>query len=176
MRKRLPDFQSVIQVYAVIAVMFAAWTVTAFLWKLAAWILFLNLGEIFTMISYGLATNFLESLIILSILLAACALLPAHLLRDDFVVRGTILSMGLIGSLMAFVESHMQFGIDSGRMLLIPPLVVVLLMGFLLQRSVQSRRVRSVAMWLSDRLLVFLFILLPLFGIVTVYVIFRNVS
>jgi hypothetical protein len=174
MRERLPEFQSILQVYAVIAVMFAAWTITAFLWKLSAWLLLLNLGEIFTIFSYAMAANFLESLVVLVIVLATCALLPATLLRDDFVVRGTILSLGLIGALVAFVGSQMQFGIDSGFMVLIAPLVVLLLMVFLLYRSSKSSWVRSTAMWLSDRVTVFLFLLIPLFALLSVYVILRN--
>ena len=175
MRERLPEFQSILQVYAVIAVMFAAWTITAFLWKLSAWLLLLNLREIFTIFSYAMAVNFLESLIVLLIVLAVCALLPASLLRDDFVVRGTILSLGLIGALVAFVGSQMQFGIDSGLMLLIAPIIVLLLMAFLLHRSSKSNWVRSTAIWLSDRVTVFLFLLIPLFALLSIYVILRNV-
>lgn len=175
MRERLPEFQSILQVYAVIAVMFAAWTITAFLWKLSAWLLLLNLGEIFTIFSYAMAANFLESLVVLVIVLTACALLPAYLLRNDFVVRGTILSLGLIGALLAFVGSQMQFGIENRLLLLIAPLVILLVMIFLLNRSSKSNRVRSTAMWLSDRVTVFLFLLLPLFVLLSLYVILRNV-
>lgn len=176
MRKRLPEFQSILQVYAVIAVMFAGWTITAFLWKLSAWLLLLNLGEIAAIFSYAMAANFLESLLLLFLLLAACALLPTRILRDDFVVRGTILSTGLIGSLMVFVGSHMQFGIESGLRLFLAPLGVLLLMSILLHYSSTFPPVRSTAMWLSDRVVVFLFVLVPLFVIVAVYVIYRNVA
>ncbi|HEX5942410.1 MAG TPA: hypothetical protein VFY66_09035 [Anaerolineales bacterium] len=176
MRKRLPDFQSILQVYAVIAVMFAGWTLTAFLWKLSAWLMVLNLWEIITLFSYAMAANFLESLLILLLLLLVSALLPARFLLDDFVVRGTVLSIGLIGSLMAFVGSHRQFGFGGGLLLLIMPLAVLALMIFLLHRSPQYPRMRSAAMWLSDRVVVFLFILIPLFTVASVYVIFRNVG
>jgi hypothetical protein len=176
MQTRLPDFSSMLQVYAVIAVMFAGWTITAFLWKLSAWLLLLNLGELFTIFAYAMAANFLESLVILLSLLAACILLPAHILRDDFVVRGTILSVGLTGALIAFVGSEMQFGIESGLRLLIAPLVVLLAMSFLLYRSSTYPHIRSTAIWLSDRVTVFLFLLLPLFALLSAYVIFRNVT
>src|SRR6266498_4258726 len=106
MLKRLPESQSVLQVYAVIAVMFSAWTIPAFLWKLPTWMLTLNLGEIFTVFSYAMFTNFVESLIVLLPLLAVCILLPPHILRDHFAVRGTILSIGLIGSLVALLELY----------------------------------------------------------------------
>jgi hypothetical protein len=175
MRKRLPDFQAVLQVYAVIAVLFAGWTITAFLWKLPAWLLLLNLGEIFTLFSYAMSANLLESLIVLSLLLTICGLLPANILRRDFVVHGTILSVGLIGALMAFVGSEMQFGFERGLLLLIPPFVVLLLMGFLVSRASTYTRIRSVALWLADRLVIFLFVVVPLFAVGSVYVLLRNV-
>lgn len=174
MFKSLPAFQHVLQVYAVIAVMFVGWTITAFLWKLSAWLLLLKLGEIFAIFSYAMAVNFIESLIVLLLLLIVCALLPARILRDDFVVRGTILSLGVTVSLMAFVGSQMQLGIQSGLLVLIAPLTVLLLMAFLLQRAAEYPRLRSMAISLSDRMVIFLFILMPLFALTTVYVIFRN--
>ncbi len=176
MRKRLPEVQSIVQVYAVIAVMFAGWTLTAFLWKLSAWLLLLNIGEILTIFSYAMATNFLESMIVLLLLLIVCILLPARVLRDEFVVRGTILSVGLIGSLMVFVGSQMQFGIERGLLLLIAPLLVFILTAFLLLRASKLHRVRSIAVSFSDRAVVFLFVLVPLFAVASIYVILRNVS
>ena len=175
MRRRLPDFQAILQVYALIAVMFAGWTITSFLWKLSAWLLLLNLGELLTIFAYALAANFLESLIILSVLLAVCAVFPAPAFRDDFVVRGAILALGLIGSLMAFVVSEIQFGFDIGFRLWLPPLAVLVVTGFLLHRSSRNYRMRWAAMWLADRFVVFLFVLLPLFALGSVYVILRNV-
>jgi hypothetical protein len=162
----------------VIAVMFSAWTIPAFLWKLSAWLLILNIGEIFTVFSYSMVANLLESLTVLLLLLIVCALLPASLLRDDFVVRGSIAATGLVGSLMAFVKLHMQFGMESGMKLLIGPLVVLLLTAMLLALPPKFHLVRflhSAIQWISDRMLVFLYILIPLFVIVLAYVIFRNI-
>lgn len=175
MRRRLPDFQSVVQVYAIIAVIFAAWTITAFLWKLSAWLLFLNSGEILTILSYAFAANFLESLIVLSVLLGASALLPAPFFRDDFVVRGTILTLGFVGSLMAFVAAEVRVGFEMGNWLFVPPLAVLLLTGFLLRQSSEYPRLRSAMLWLADRFVVFLFILLPLFALGSFHILLRNV-
>jgi len=176
MRKRLPEFQSIVQVYAVIAVMLAGWTITAFLWKLSAWLLLLTLGEVFTIFAYAMAANFLESIIIMLLLLTACIVLPASVLRDQFVARGSILSIGLVGSLMVFVGSLMQFGIERGLLLLIAPLFVLILMAFLLQRVSKLHRIRSIAVSFSDRVVVFLYLLVPLFAVASIYVILRNVS
>ena len=177
MLTRLPKPQAILQVYAVIAVLFSAWTITAFLWKLSAWLLLLNLGEIFTIFSYAMLANLLESLIILSVLLAICMLLPPRFFRDEFAARGTILSIGLIGALMAYIGSTMTFGLESGAILFCAPLALLLLTIVFLSLSPRSRFMRAVhssALWLSDRLTVFLFILVPLSLILSAYVIFRN--
>jgi hypothetical protein len=176
---RLPNRQAILQVYAVIAVMFSAWTITAFLWKLSAWLLILNIGEIFTVFAYSMVANLVESLTVLLLLLLICALLPASMLRDDFVVRGIIVAIGLIGSLMAFVKLHMEFGIESGNKLLIGPLAVLALTAILLAFPPKFRLFRflhSAIRWISDRMLVFLYILVPLFVALLAYVIFRSIA
>jgi hypothetical protein len=174
--KRLPKPQSILQVYAVIAVIFSAWTVTAFLWKLSAWLLLLNLGEIFTIFSYSMFVNLLESLLVLLLVLAVCALVPPSVLRDDFVVRGTILSLGVVGSMMALVRFHMEFGMDAGLRLLLAPLAVLLLTAILLVLAPKFRFLHSAVGWISDRLTVFLYILLPLFVALSAYIVFRNLT
>ena len=176
MQARLPNFQAIFQVYAVIAVMFSAWTITAFLWKLSAWLLILNIGEILTIFSYAMITDLLESLLVLLFLLVICILLPASILRDDFVVRGTILSAGIVGSLMAFVRLHMEFGMDAGLNLLFGPLAVLLLTAILLAIVPRFGFIRSAIAWISDRLTVFLYILVPLFVVLSAYVVLRNIT
>lgn len=176
MRKHFPEARAIWQVYAVAAVLFAGWTITAFLWRLSAWLLLLNLGEIFTVFSYALAGNFLESLLLVGLLLLAAAVLPAHLLRDDFAVRGTILAVGFVGALMAFLISLNRAGLEGGAWLVAAPLAILALMLAMLLLSEKDRRIRSAAAWLSDRVTVFLFLLLPLFALLSLYVVVRNLT
>ena len=176
MQRRLPEIRAILQVYAVIATLVAAWTILAFLWKLSAWLLLLNLSEIFAVFAYAMAVNFLESLVLLFLLLLAGALLPAGMLRNHFIARGTILAAGIIGALMAFAVFHMLFGIDSGALLLIGPLLVLALTAIVLRFSVRRPSFQSIAFELSDRATVFLFILLPLFVLLSAYAVFRNLS
>jgi hypothetical protein len=175
MAKRLPGVQSILQVYAVIAVLLAGWTITAFLWKLSAWLLLLNLGEILAIFAYAMAANLLESLLLMGILLLLSVLLPASFLRDRFALRGSLLAMGWIGALMAFVGVHMQMGLQNRTLLWAAPLVVFLVTAFLLHSSSRIvHRVHSGILWISDRLIVFLFLLLPLFLFSSAYAIVRN--
>jgi len=175
MLKRLPNSQAILQVYAVIAVMLSGWTITAFLRKLPSWLLTLNMGEILTVFSYSMVTNLVESLIVLLLILTVCLILPSHILRDDFAVRGTLLSLGLLGSLMALMRIYMQFGMGNAVWLWIGPLAVLLLTALLFVFSSKIGFLHSAVLWVSDRLVVFLFILLPLFVLPLVYVIFRNI-
>ncbi len=172
---RLPESQAILQVYAVIAVMFSGWTIYLFLHKLPSWLLTLNAGEIFTVFSYAMVTNLIESLIVLLLLAAICAALPPRLLRDHFAVRGTILSMGIVGSLIVVLLLLNKFGIGSPGRFLMGFLAVVLLTAFLLVFSLKIRFIHSAVFWLSDRLTVFLFVLIPLFTILFIYVIVRNI-
>jgi hypothetical protein len=175
MLKRFPRFQELVPVYAVIFVMLSGWTIVAFLWKLPAWILMLTTREIFTIFSYSMFTNLLESLTVLLILLIACALLPSHFLHDDFIVRGTILAVGLIGSVMLFLGSYIQLGIEKPQNLLIGPTITLLLTVFLLVFSAKFPQIRSAALWISDRLIVFLLVLVPLSLALSSYVILRMI-
>jgi hypothetical protein len=170
--KRLPNLQAILQVYAVIAVMISGWTITAFLWKISTWLLTLNLGEILSVFSYAMCANLVESLIVLVALLLACTLLPARTLRDEFAVRGTLLSIGWIGSLIVLLGSNREFGMESPFKLLMGPLVVLALTAILLAFS-KSNAVHSAVLWISDRLVVFLFILMPLYIVLSGYVILR---
>ena len=176
MLNRLPKPQSIVQVYAVIAFMLSAWTIVAFLKKLSTWLLFLNLGEIFTVFSYAMLTNLIESLLVILLLLVASAVLPARLLRDDFIVRGTILSMGLIGSLMMYLSVYINYRMENKVLFLLYPLIVLFLMVFLLIFSSRVHWLRSAMSWISDHLTVFLFILVPLFLILSGYALFRNIT
>jgi len=178
MLERLPNRQAILQVYAVIAVMLSGWTITAFLWKLSAWLLILNIGEIFTVFAYAMVVNLIEGLIVLLLLSMACVVLSPSFLRDQFVVRGTILAAGLIGSLIAFVRFHMEFGIQSGLKLLTGPLIVLLLTAILLNfpsRFPFGRFLHSAVLWISDRMIVFLYILVPLYIVLFTYIIYRNI-
>lgn len=176
LRKRLPELQPILQVYAVIAVMFSAWTIYLFLHKLPSWLLTLNAGEIFTVFSYSMVVNLIESLILLLLLLVICIVLPPRLLRDHFALRGTILSAGLIGSLMVALSLVRKFGIGGADRLWLGFLAIGLLTAFLLMFSPKIRLISSAILWLSDRLVVFLYVLIPLFAILFVYVLFRNIT
>jgi hypothetical protein len=126
-----------------------------------------------------MVVNLFESLTVLMFLLLVCALLPPPVFRDDFIVRGSILALGIIGSLMTFLWLHREFGMESGLKLFIGPLVMwlltALLLGFL-PRLQRLRFLRSAIFWLSDRMTVFLYVLVPIYIALFSYVLFRTIT
>ncbi|CAG1016294.1 hypothetical protein ANAEL_05543 [Anaerolineales bacterium] len=89
-----------ISVYAVIVFMVYGWTLVAFSGRFPSWSRFLPLGEILTVYSYSLLTDFIESLLFLAFLLLLSAILPPRFILEDFPVRGTIITISLLGALM----------------------------------------------------------------------------
>jgi len=80
-RTRFPSLQENLQVYAVIVAFLYTWTILWLFWELPSWLNFLTVGEILPIFAYALATNLLESLLVLAGLNLVCFLLPAHSIR-----------------------------------------------------------------------------------------------
>jgi len=90
-------------------------------------------------------------------------------------LRGSLLAIGLIGALMAFVGIHMQSGLQIRTLLLVAPLVVIAVTTFLLWSSARVvHLVHAGILWISDRLIIFLFVLIPLFLFFSAYAVIRN--
>ncbi len=177
--KRLPHINEIISVFAVISTMTYGWTLVAFLWKLPSWLKYLTFGEIFSVYSYSLLTNFAESIFCLAFILILCVILPPRFLRDVFTLRGTIFALSLLGTMM-FVLSF--YSDDNPALMGGLPVWLVILLGsslFMLLLDFLSRKVRKVAsalLWLADRLIIFLYINLPLTVIALVVVAIRNLG
>jgi hypothetical protein len=79
---------------------------------------------------------------------------------------------------MAFVKFHMEFGIQTGLKLFIAPVVVLVITMILLGLLPKFRVMcflHSAILWISDRITIFLYILIPLYLLLFVYVVFRNI-
>jgi len=179
MSKRLPHINEIISVFAFISAMTYGWTLLAFLWKLPSWLNYLTYGEILTVYSYSLLTNFMESIIFLAFILLICVILPARFLRDVFTLRGTILSISLLGTMMLVLSFYSD---DNPTLMGGPPVwLVILLVSSLLMILLDflSRKVQrgaSALLWFADRLMIFLYINLPLSLLALIVVTIRNLG
>ena len=153
--------------------MFYGWTMVVFLWKLPGWLFFLNIGEIAGILAYQFTTNLLESFVILLLLLISSMIFPPRTFKDVFVVRGSVAALVLIGSMMLFLNRYVSVGPKFGEYLPVWMLGSLLLAIVLSVVSTHFRILKDSISWLSDRMIVFLFVLLPLTALSIFYVLIQ---
>ena len=154
--------------------MFYGWTMVVFLWKLPGWLFFLNIGEIAGILAYQFTTNLLESFVILLLLLISSMIFPPRAFKDVFVVRGSVAALVLIGSMMLFLNRYVSVGPKFGEYLPVWMLGSLLLAIVLSVVSTHFRILKDSISWLSDRMIVFLFVLLPLTALSILYVLIQT--
>jgi hypothetical protein len=178
MRNRLPPLTQILPVYAVIAFVVYGWTIILVFWKLPSWLFFLHGGEIVAILSYSFLLNLLESLIVLIGLLGLCWLLPARLLRDDFNVRGAALALVLLVSIMLHLWVYNNSDLREAFIRSLLPWwgVTLALAAVLVWWASRTAWLRRGLLELSDRLVVFLYIFVPMSLISLVIVIIRNLT
>ena len=173
--RRFPKFDQILPVFAVIAFLAYGRSIYIFLFKLPAWLTFLTVGEILSVLAYGLVVNLLESLLILVCLLVICFSLPVRWFRDAFVPRGTWLAFASMLSILVYFRRYASLGPDYLSALpiwLLTTLGLAALAAFLGGRI---RFLRAAAFALADRMTIFLFLFIPASLISVAVVIVRNI-
>jgi hypothetical protein len=95
-------------------------------------------------------------------------------MRDVFVTRGTIAALFGLGSIMLYMYRFSMVGYSFLANLIIwslAGLVVTILFTFL---SAHVRIVVRAAAWISDRMIIFLFLFVPISLVSLLVVIYRN--
>ena len=173
--RRFPKLPAILQVYAVVAVPIFAWTITSWLWKLPSWLNFLAPAEIAGIFSYAMLTALVESVMVGGILLFISFLLPPHIFRDQFIVRGTWLALGLAISILGngIWRGLTRFTYVEISLILWSA-VSLLVIAWLTFISVRVHFMVRAAEWISDRLIIFLYLLVPLSILSILIVMVRN--
>ena len=174
LKNRLPAFSQVFAVFGVISLIVYCWTLIWFFWKLPSWEYFMNLEELSTLFAYIMATNLLESLAVLLVVLFLCILLPAKWFKDVFLSSGASLVILSLGYLM-YLSSHIASNDDSyptNMVRLIPAVgLLILLLTFLATRVSILRRLLE---GFVDRAVIFSYVFLPIGLVSLLVVIGRN--
>ena len=174
LNNRLPKFQSLVPVYAVIVFMVYTWTIYAFIRFLPYWLNFLNMSEILAIFSYAMLSDCLESLGILFLLSVSCVILPAGFLRNTFVVRGSVIATCLLGAGMVYVATIPKTSPAPLISYILWSLAVLAAAIFLAFVAAKIRFVVSAMEWLSNNMIIFLYIYIPITALSLLNVIFRN--
>lgn len=172
--RRIPKWQELAPVYAVISLFVYSWTMLWFFWRLPGWLYFLSLPEILTNVAYMFMTNLLESTALLVGIVLLAVLLPQRLFSSAFVTRGVCVAVVGLGYMMYLA---FQFGDRDDyptQLVRLIPLVFLssLVLAFLIGKAGFLRRVIEN---FADRATVLLYVLLALSLVSTLVVIFRNI-
>jgi len=176
MLKRLPSSKDIASVYAVIAFMIQIWTVQVLFGQLPSWSSYLNVHEILSVFAYRIAESFMECLLVLGVLLFISLILPPRSFRDVFVVRGTAFAVCFLGSIILFWK---RFESDPG--ILMADYTQTWTVGTILltvlssHASAKIEAVSDFLDWVSDRITVFLYLLIPLSLVSFITVLIRNI-
>ncbi len=150
------------------------WSILMFLRELPAWLLYLSTWDIISVFAYAQTFALLESATILLGLVLWGAILPARLLRDKFVAQGSIgvfLTSGwAIATHIGIVSVWPSEGFFLGAVLCLASI------GGFYVLIYRYRRVEEALNSLAERLLVLLYVYVPVSLLSVVIVIFRNLS
>ena len=98
LQARIPDKRNIVTVLAVAMFLVYTWTLFTSFWKLPSWLFFLQVGEILSIYAYAFVVNFIESLLLLLIVLLPAIFLPRKWWTDTFIPRGFALILIILGS------------------------------------------------------------------------------
>lgn len=172
---RLPKKGQIISVYAVGVTILYFWAIlNAIRDLLSNWSLYLSVAEILGLFSYIMAGTFLESLLLISALLFVSFVLPQKIITDKFVVRGSILTITFLGSIIYLYTLTLSYGvlenINKWAVFFVSFTFVLMLLGEL------SQAVARIVETIANRCIIFLYINLPLSFISIIIIFARNVS
>ncbi len=175
LRSKIPATGQIVQVFAVTSLMIYGWTTYGFIKRLPSWLYYLNFQEILSNYSYAAAFNFVETLLVMAVILIVNLVLPRKLFMERFVARGSLFSIFSMGYLiylaLAVGESKaFQFPaklFDRIPLMLAGLLLVALLLPFMdiIQKAAEN---------FADRAVIFLYILMPLTAVGILVFLFNN--
>ncbi len=174
-KTHLPNQRNIATVYAVAMFLVYTWTLFVSFWKLPSWLFFLKIGDIISIYSYAFLVNFIESVLLLFIVLLPGIVLPRNWWTDTFISKGFVLILIILGSAIlhlslyrtpdtrpVFVSGQLNWWIAT-----------LLIALFLTWLAGKVKWLRQGLENLADRFVVFLYVYLPLTGIALLIVLVR---
>jgi hypothetical protein len=172
---RLPDKRNIVIVFSVAMFLVYTWTLYTSFWKLPSWLFFLQVGEILSIYAYAFVVNFIESILLLLLVLVPAILLPRPWWTDTFISKGFALLLIVLASTAlhislyrtpdtraVFVSGQFTWWIGTS--------LIAVFLTWLVGRV---KWVRSGLENIADRFVVFLYIYLPLTALALLIVLVR---
>ena len=158
----LPDRQSIAMVFAVVSLVYYGRTFLSIFWEFNSWIKNLTSWEILSIISSAIVRSFLEAALLVLVVLMLAAVLPGKVLREKFAVRGSIVMICVLASIMIHVKLY-EIGTQNVlvRSVLLWWCATLLLTALLAWLLPMLRVAETIVYEIADRAIIFLYILVP---------------
>lgn len=170
---RFPHRSEIIAVLGIVVFVCYGWTLLGFFNRLSSFILYFTLAEVLEIFAFMMAVALLESLIVTGILVLLSVILPSNWLREGFSVKGLVAVVVLTVTSIIF-QKYLAEEYPS-TLVLVMSTILPLLMIVLLIRVVQSApRLKNLLVNVQDRILIMLFVYVPVGLLSLVAVVYRN--
>jgi hypothetical protein len=174
----MPDFESARNVYAVIVFLLYSWTLSTSFYQLPSWIFYMNIKEIASIYAYAFSLNILESIFLLVFILFLESTILYKLPRKDFQWRSTITLLVLLGSSMLRLTVLGEYTekeiFVSGQ--LIWWVYTMIFYAMLLIATLKISLLRRLFEGFAERVVIFLYIYVPLSIVSIVVIVLRNLD
>ena len=150
-----------IAVLAVAVFVCFSWTIIGFFNKLSSFILYFTPGEIANIFAFMMAFALLESLAAAGLLILLSAVLPSSWLKEGFAFKGFVILLVATITAVLFQKALRDYFPSLQTLLtysLIPLLVMALPVWFLHSQP----RLQKILLAVQDRILIMLFIYVPI--------------
>ncbi|MBL8102212.1 MAG: hypothetical protein JNM02_06765 [Anaerolineales bacterium] len=172
--RKFPKLEQIAPVYAVAVVMIYAWSLSRFFWRFPSWLYYSSAGEIAVIFAYMMVVNLIESVLVLLVPIFMSVILPKRWFYEKFVTKGALLTALSLGYLMYF-DNHLHYQnpfplelVYRTPFILAGILITVFLVDWI---GVLDKILTE----LSDRLIVFLYISIPVSLISLLVILVRNI-
>ena len=172
-QKRFPSRYDMLAVFGVAVFVCYSWTLLGFLFKLSSFVLYFTLVEIAHVLAFMMAFSLVESLIITATLLLLSAILPSGWLREGFAFKGFIIV--IIATVTSILFQNILNDNFPHPLVLVSFALIPLGLAVALIAMVRSwPRIHSLINNIQDRVLIMLFVYVPLGVLSLVFVLYRN--
>jgi hypothetical protein len=176
---RLPSREQILPVFAVTVFVVFSWTLYRMFWYIPSWLGDFDMLGVLSISAYVLAFALFESALIFGILLLLVILLPSKWFKDTFVPTGCTL-MTIIGFSAYLLQRKMRivYKLELWQLIMYPILVlsaIFILIFMLSWIYTRFEILENIANTIAERMIVFLYIYIPLSALSFVYLLLSAV-
>jgi hypothetical protein len=172
-KKRFPNRGDLLAVFGVVVFVCYSWSLLGFLNKLSSFLLRFTLGEVADIFAFMMAFTLLESLAVTAVLALLATVLPSAWLREGFALKGFVIVLIATATSILF-QRTLEENYPSPLLLVAVTLIPLLMTVAILAILRAMPKVRNILSNIQDRILIMLFVYVPIGLISLVVVMYRN--